>query len=174
VLRSDYTATLPLIEMAEKLCEPLKNDQEGLSRASDELKEEFEALLRNFYFHRGALAHHINEPQMALANCTEFKRLLQEKLASQESQSLGVAWNELGVAHLQNGHTEKSCDCFRNAIAIMKRLPEISPNTMSMPLINLGFALWIAGQLDEAAATFEHTLSLRETAYGVNDTQSFA
>lgn len=174
MLRSDYTVTLSLIEMAEKLCEPLTNDKEGLSRESDGLKEEFEALLRNIYFHRGALAHHINEPQMALANCTEFKRLLQEKLGSREDQSLGVAWNELGVAHLQNEDSKKSCECFRNSIAILERLPGITPNARSMPLINLGFALWIAGHLDEAAAVFERTLALREAAYGIDDTQSFA
>lgn len=173
-MRSDYTATLPLIEMAEQLCEPLKKDQEGLSRATDELKEEFSALLRNFYFHRGALAHHINEPQMALENCAEFKRLLQVKLGNQEDQSLGVAWNELGVAHIQNKDHEKSFECFRNSIAIMERLPDVTPNTKSMPMINLGFALWVAGRLDEAAAIFEESLSLREAAYGVDDLQSFA
>lgn len=174
MLRSDYTETLPLIVMAEKLCEPLKDDKEGLNRESDDFKEEFAGLLRSFYFHRGALAHHINKPHMALANCLEYKRLLQEALGGREDQRSGVAWNELGVAYLQNGDTENSHECFRNSIAIMEQLPGVTTNTRSMPLINLGFALWLTGELDQAAAIFEQTLALRETAYGRDDTESFA
>jgi tetratricopeptide (TPR) repeat protein len=174
VLRSDYTETLPLIEMAEKLCEPLKDDQEGLSRESDDFKEEFAGLLRSFYFQRGALAHHINKPQMALANCLEYKRLLQKDLGSMEDQHTGVAWNELGVAYLQNGDVKSSHGCFRNSIAIMERLPGVTTNTRSMPLINMGFALWISGEHDQAAAIFEQALALREIAYGKDDTESFA
>lgn len=92
-----------------------------------------------------------------------------------EDQYLGVAWNELGNAYLQNDDTKKAEACYRKSFFIMDVTDGgVSPNTVSMPLINLGFALWLQGRLAEAAETFERALNYREENYGSDDNVSFA
>lgn len=90
-------------------------------------------------------------------------------------QYLGVAWNELGNAYLQNNEKEKAEACFRKSFKVMNGADgEVTPNTVSMPLINLGFVLWLQGRLSEAASVFEDALKYREKNYGSDDTVSFA
>jgi len=176
-MRADYSDTLPLIEMAEGLCKPLQVNREGLSEQDSAVQQELEEQLRMIHFHRGALAHHTNEPKMALTNYKTFNRLLREQLGETPDQRLGVALNELGVAYLQNNNAAKAEKCLRESITILETVTdatENTPNSISMPMINLGFVLWVQGRQDEAAAVFERTLAAREEAYGVNDTKSFA
>jgi tetratricopeptide (TPR) repeat protein len=170
-LRADYHDTEPLIEMAEELCKPLQLDEEGLKGQKDEVKLEFEEQLRMFHFHRGALAHHTNQPKMALANCEAHYRMLRDKLDNTVDQRLGVALNELGVAYLQNNDTTRAEECLRASLDILEQLGDITTNSVSMPLINLGFALWLQGRQDDAATVFERALAARELAYGPNDTK---
>lgn len=173
-MRADYVDTVPLIDLAQKLCEPLQHDTAGLNKHGQDIKEEFQDQLRLVHFHRTAFAHHTNQPAMALSSCTSYVHSLQEKLAGTEDHRLGVALNELGVSHLQSGSAAEAETCLRRSIAILEPIKDATANTRSMPMINLGFALWIQGRQDEAVRTFEDTLEDRESAYGLNDTKSFA
>ncbi|KAK5123908.1 hypothetical protein LTR85_002104 [Meristemomyces frigidus] len=174
VMRADYTDTMPLIEMAKTLCDPLLADNEGMSELHTDVREEFEEQLRMFHFHRGALAHHINQPETALSEFTEFNRLLREKLGSAQDQRLGVALNELGVAYLQTGDAAKAEEHLKNSVDVLQHLEHVSQDTIAMPLINLGFALWVQGRQGEAASVFESTLANLEATYRSNDIKSFA
>lgn len=173
-MRADYADTMPLISMAERLCIPIADDHDGLSRHAGGAKEEFEEQQRLFSFHRAAFAHHTNQPAMALYNSQHFIHALEKQVGEVENETLGVAYNELGVSFLQNGDATRSEECLRRSIRIIEALPGTTANTRSMPLINLGFTLWVRGQLDEAASVFARTLADREAAYGPNDTKSFA
>lgn len=119
-----------------------------------------------------------SERCVGLAWDDTFRAMLQEHSRRDprgQDQYLGVAWNELGNAYLQNEDTEKAEACYRKSFTIMNVADgEVTPNTVSMPLINLGFALWLRGWLSEAAAIFEDALKYREKAYGSDDIVSFA
>lgn len=158
--------------MAEQLCEPLKVQLESLTEQSD-IKDEFDELQLNLHFHRGALAHHINEPEMALTELRTYNRLLKEKYAGQQTQKVAVGLNDLAVSYLQNNDAIKAEDCLRKSIAILEQLPNITSNTMSMPQINLGFTLWVQKRNAEAGGVFEDALATREQEYGSKDIRSF-
>lgn len=98
-----------------------------------------------------------------------------EDVPQKDIQYVGMAWNELGNAYLQNDDTTKAEACYRKSSSIMNVAnAKVTPNTISMPLINLGFALWLKGDLPEAAVTFEQALKYREKKYGSGDIISFA
>lgn len=107
-----------------------------------------------------------------------FEAMVQDRsrgAPSGEDQYIGVAWNELGNAYLQNNDTTKAEACYRKSFFIMDVTDgSASPNTVSMPLINLGFALWLQQRLSEAADTFEQALNYRKKNYGSDDSVSFA
>ncbi len=163
---------MDLIRLAEQLCEPLKAQLEALAEQSD-IKDEFDELQLNLHFHRGALAHHINEPEMALTELTTYNHMLMEKYAGQQTQKVAIGLNDLAVSYLQNNDAIKAEECLRKSIGILEQLPSVTPNTMSMPLINLGFTLWVQGRIAEAGAVFERALAKREQEYGSNDIRSF-
>lgn len=176
-MRSDFQDTIALLQMAEYMFKPLQDDEQGKQQQDEEVLEEFEEQLRLFEHHPGTLALHINRPGESLPHLKSFKAMVQEKIRQRplgQDQRLGVAWNELGNAYLQNRYAKEAEDCFRNSIESLEVLESATTNTVSMPLISLGFALWMQDELEEAAKVFGRALADREAAYGQNDTVSFA
>nr|POE75756.1 hypothetical protein CFP56_67775 [Quercus suber] len=177
IMQADFSDTMPLVNMAESMWKAFEGDRKGFARQDQEVKEEFEEEMRLFHFHPGILNLHTNEPNMSLSHLKTFTGMLQQKLGNKprgKDQRMGVAWCELGNSYLQNHCHDEAEQCFRFSAEALESLDDATSNTISMPLINLGFVLWLKGELDEAEEVFERTLADREAAYGKDDTVSFA
>lgn len=175
-MRSSFAETPSLLNMAQVLYEALQQDSAAAKSRNLQLKHEFESLVRISHHHRGVLGLHNNKPELSLPNFQSFNNMLREKFGDKSSgtdQSLGVSWNELGNAFLQNKAWKEAKDCFLKSIDALAALDGSTRITISMPLINLAFAYWLEGQLDEAAKTFQDALNNREAEYGVDDKTSF-
>lgn len=177
IMQSRFEETRRLIDMGTAMCEALMTDTNRFHPSNQALNDELEVLFRISYHHRGAVALYTNRSDVSLPNMRKFTDLLRGKhngdLAHGTDQSLGVAWNVLGNAFLQNGNTNEAEACFLHSIAALRALGGSDESSISMPLINLGFAYWLANKLEEALETFEKALRDREEKLGKDDTTSF-
>jgi tetratricopeptide (TPR) repeat protein len=99
--------------------------------------------------------------------------MLQKKTGADKTQggndlSLGIAWNELGDAYLQNNLYDESEDCFRKSIDALRAFSGSTKISINMPLINLAFCHWLQWRLDEPGSVFAEALEDREKEYGVD------
>lgn len=176
-MRADFMETPNLLEMGESMCEALQKGNEEAHITDSELNEQLQTLRRVVYFHRGSLFLHTNKPGESLTNLREFNNMLRERfgdtVSSGKDLSLGVSWNELGNAILQNNDGKGAQECYIKSIDALAALDGATRISITMPLINLGFAYWVQGRLDEAAATFQGALEDREKEYGADDKGSF-
>jgi tetratricopeptide (TPR) repeat protein len=176
-MHADYAEAPQLLDMAEFMCQALHSGSSETDSSDPELKEQLGTLRRLSYLHRGVHALHTNQPEVSLAKLKVFIDMLRERLDEAPSrgtdQSLGVAWNELGNAILQNNDGKWAEECFLKSIDALSALDGATAITISMPLINIGFTYWVQGRLTDAAATFQRALEDREKEYGVNDKTSF-
>ena len=176
ILSSSFADTEPFLAMAEEMCKRLCKIDSPTNERETGLNDDLETLLRLSFHHRGELSLHTNKPQVSLSSYRTFIQMLKDKFGDAprgKDQSLGVAWNELGCAFLQNDTPNDAEDCFKKSIDALGSLDGASKISTSMPLINLAFAYWLQGRLDKAASTFQEALDDREREYGKNDRTSF-
>ncbi len=162
--------------MAQSICTRLQKTRVPLPAGESSLNDQFENLLRRFHHHRGELSLHTNQPKLSLSSYNTFIQMLREQVGDQprgKDQSLGVAWNELGCAYLQNDTPLDAGECFKKSIDPLGALEGATRISISMPLINLAFAYWLEGRFEDAASTFQDALVDREKEYGLNDETSF-
>lgn len=128
-------------------------------------------------YERGVKALHTNDPEISLINMKEFNRIVRNSYGDKPyggaDQTLGVSWNELGNAYLQNNDGTEAENCYLKSKKSFQALDGATRITISMPLVSLGFAAWVQGRLGEADEIFSQALADREDAYGINDTTSF-
>jgi hypothetical protein len=173
IMRSRFTETTSLLDMADEI-------QKGIRVPSDpnpEVKRGFERLQRIYQHHRGVFALHTNDPKRSLSHLQKFMDLtsaLFGDVPHGKDQSMGVAWNELGNAHLQNDNVEEAEKCFLKSIDALRSMDGAQDIDISMPLVNLAFALWLKGSLKESADAFERAFEDRKKKYGIADKTSFA
>jgi hypothetical protein len=173
IMRSRFTETTPLLDMAESIqkCIHVPADPDP------KVKLDFERLQRIYEHHRGTFALHTNDPKKSLAHLEKFTSMTSKLLGdcpSGTDQSMGVGWNELGNAYLQNDNVDKAAEYFLKSIKALEALDGAREISISMPLINLGFAQWLKGSLEEAEATFMKAYEVRKREYGIEDKTSFA
>jgi tetratricopeptide (TPR) repeat protein len=114
----------------------------------------------------------INREFPCPATYRTFIEMLNAKLGDAprgKYQSLGVAWNELGCAWLQSDKPGEAEPCFQKSIEALGALEGATRISISMPLVNIAFAYWLQGRLEEAASTFKEALEDREREFAVND-----
>ncbi|KAL8791633.1 MAG: hypothetical protein Q9195_005782 [Heterodermia aff. obscurata] len=173
----DYLEAIPFLDMGEALCASLSSGRERDENSNEELHYQLKNLSRMFHHHRGVIGLHINTPKDSLSQFQIFTDMLISQFGDTHEggtdQSLGVAWNELGNAFLQNGMWDQAEEAFMKSINALKGLEGATKISISMPLINLAFNHWLQGRLDEAAADFEEALEDREIEYGIDDKTSF-
>ncbi|KAL8671104.1 MAG: hypothetical protein Q9168_004386 [Polycauliona sp. 1 TL-2023] len=105
ILSSNFSDTIPFLDMAQSIFTRLRKHRAPFSLGKSEIDDQFENLLRRFHHHRGELSLHTNQPKMSLSSYNTFIQMLRDQIGDQPrgtDQSLGVAWNELGWAQLQN------------------------------------------------------------------------
>ena len=140
------------------------------------LNDQFDDLLRRFHHHRGELCLHINQSKMSLSSYNIFIEMVRAKTGDKvqgKDQGLGVAWNELGCAHLQNDAPFDAEECFKKSIDALGAVQGATKISTSMALINLAFAYYFENRLEDASITFRDALNDRELEYGLNDRTSF-
>jgi len=179
IMRGDnYLEVTPLLEMARAMCDVLLKGEKGTTLEDKRLSDLLETFLRLLHHHYGVIGLHTNNPRQSLYHFKAFTDMLRTKFGADRpaggtDQSLGVAWNELGNAYLQNGLLSEAEDSFRKSIEALRCLSGSTEISISMPLINLAFCFWLQGRLRDAESTFNESLSAREMEYGVDDTTSF-
>ncbi|KAL1304233.1 hypothetical protein AAFC00_000652 [Neodothiora populina] len=177
IMRANYTETPPMLQLAGKMLDRLHEQQVDSPDIENEILNELQTLRRLIFYYRGARTMHTNEPDVTLANLEVFKNQViaeyGEKISGGTDRILGVAWNEYGNALLQNNDTVQAIDCYWKSIDALASLDNATGTATSMPLVNLGFAYWIQGNLLEAEHIFTRALQDRETAYGTDDRTSF-
>jgi hypothetical protein len=172
IMQSKFTETTPLLDMAEMIHEGIQVE----SGADPKVREEFERQERIYHHHRGTLALHTNVPTESLHQLKIFVEMTKAKFGDcpdGKDQSMGVGWNELGNAHLQNDDIEQAEACFKKSILALRNIDGAGEIVVSMPLINLAFALWLSGRLEEAASTFEQAYNERVKHHSKSDNTSF-
>lgn len=165
-MRARYAETTPLLEWAHKMCEALQRGLPLDPAPDPDLVKRLQRLRRRIFFYRGARAMHTNEPKASLENLEEYNVLVRvdygEVVIGGHDPTLGVAWNELGNANLQNNDVKRAEECFHKSIEALQNLDGATAITIAKPLISLGFAYWCQDRLFEAEATFKKALEDRE------------
>jgi tetratricopeptide (TPR) repeat protein/TolB-like protein/DNA-binding winged helix-turn-helix (wHTH) protein len=90
----------------------------------------------------------------------DFSAALLALQSANEIQPLSTTYSNLGLVHYYRGY-------FDEAIASHRKAVELTPKD-TLVWSNLGDALWISGQVDEARTAFETAESLAKTALEVN------
>ncbi|KAH8704099.1 hypothetical protein BGW36DRAFT_444704 [Talaromyces proteolyticus] len=170
-----FDDTIPLLYLAELMCDAFGDGNQN-DRSPEDLRDQLAVLYRTIIYERGVRALHTNDPEQSLLNMKKFSQIVRNSYQDKPggtNQTLGVSWNELGNAYLQNNDAMKAEGCFFESKCSLEALDGATQISISMPLINLGFAAWVQGRLGEADEIFSQALADREKAYGANDKISF-
>ena len=79
----------------------------------------------------------------------------------------------MGSSYIQHGRINEAEECLLESVDALRFLEDSTKISINMPLISLGYAYWMGGKLEKAAATFEEALEDRLLEYGLDDTVSF-
>ena len=170
-----FDDTIPLLFQAELMCDAFEDGNEEDPSVKN-LKYQLVVLNRTIIYERGVRALHTNDPEGALLNMKKFNQLVRDSYQHKPSgtdQTLGVSWNEIGNAYLQNNDSIEAERCFLNSKEAFEALDRATRISISMPLINLGFAALAQGRKGEADEIFSRALADREKEYGIDDKVSF-
>lgn len=174
LMQSKFDETLKLLNVADRMLLTFAKTHEPTNGAVEKRRKDLSAI---FEHHFGVLALHTNKPPDSLRHLKAHRDMLEDNYPEEyliKDSRWGVAWNELGNAYLQNQRAITAEECFRKSINVLNSLESTTTNTLSMPQINLAFALWLQNRLEEAEEEFVAVLEQRAYAYGEDDTVSFA
>lgn len=175
-MRSRFEHTRSLLDMAESLCKGIQQPLVEESMSPSTLRYELELAKCVYHHHRGGLGLHTNDPNAARVNlepCAMKLQMLLDEEARRSNSLLGVVFNELGNAYLQLGKTLTAIETFNRSVTMLQSLRFTTKNLVTMPQINLAFAYWVDGRLDDASSLFKQALNDRFEELGVKDTSSF-
>lgn len=86
---------------------------------------------------------------------------------------LALSYNQFGVACMMTGETERAIDSFRTSIRTYRSLEVYEKGIDSNPLLNVGFAYWLKGDLESSLKILTEGLKDRELVYGYVDSVSY-
>ena len=132
-------------------------------------------LLSDLHDGLGAVATETNDPRACLEHGKALVAIREEvtREAGVEDIRLDIAYNEIGIGWIMNKEYQKAIEAWENAIRVYERLPGNTGYTRGLPLVNIGLAYWLLGDLDQASNVLEQGLSEREEMFGPDDAESF-
>lgn len=122
----------------------------------------------------GAIANETNNGQSCLLHNKRLVEVRQKdfKKSGILDYRFDIAFSQLGTGWMMTNKDKKAVKCYKKSIKTLKTTSGFSKAMLSIPLTNLGFALWVQGHLDEASAVLEGALSDRQDLFGIMDTES--
>lgn len=154
----------PFFQLAQKICE-LEDEESCVD------------LLSEIYYSRGADASEVNDPARCWRETSNFYqlRLKHSKISPQGRKDLrlGMAYNQMGVAHMMLKEYESAVTMLEESFLIYKSLDNSMPILATLPAANMGLAYWYLGKYEDAYKVLIDILREREAAFGVNDDESF-
>jgi tetratricopeptide (TPR) repeat protein len=165
--------------MAQSICESLKFQLYEHSHALPDhgiTHAELDYTLAELYHNRGCIASDANDAAEAMKNLKRFHGMMEEELGKNiqpTDMRFGLACNELGNAYMLKEDWGQGERYFQRSIDLLQQLRNFEPVLISLPLVNLGYAFWLQGKLDDAAAILEKGIKDREEKYGINERISF-
>jgi tetratricopeptide (TPR) repeat protein len=140
----------------------------------EDLQQQLNFLLGEIHYNSGCIATETNKPAAALSHFEAFNSMMLKQFGPASSDThLAISWNELGNGLMMSKRWLEAIDCFIKSIEALKKQPHFTKTSLSFPLVNLGFAYWILGELDKAEEVCQQALLDRQAAYGVDDAESF-
>lgn len=165
--------------MAQSICESLKfqlyEDADAMS-SHGVTHAELGYTLAELYHNRGVIACGASDLTEGLRNLTMFHNMMEKEFDDDTPRTdmrLGLACNELGFAYMLKEDWAQGEVYFLRSIELLEQLQNFEPVLISLPLVNLGYAYWLQGRLEEAAAVLERGVGDRERKYGIHDRISF-
>lgn len=137
--------------------------------------EDLGDLLSDIHDGLGAVATEINDPK----SCLEHGKALlaiREEIARKNGRQdirLAIAYNEIGIGWIMAKEYNKAIEAWRKALSVYQNLPENTGYTRALPLVNMGLAHWLLGDLEQASLVLGQGLKERETMFGPDDKESF-
>ncbi|KAL3426806.1 tetratricopeptide repeat domain-containing protein [Phlyctema vagabunda] len=165
--------------MAQSICESLKlrlYEKTNNSYEHDVTHVELDYTLAEIYHNRGCTASEANDAIEAMKNFQIFHNMMQDKLGKRPQRTdmrLGIACNELGNAYMLEEDWVEGEKYFRRSINLLQELDDFEPVSISLPMVNLGYAFWLQGKLAEATEVLEKGVDERKARYGIDDRISF-
>jgi tetratricopeptide (TPR) repeat protein len=134
-------------------------------------------LLGDCHHYLGAACTELRKPA-GFEHCKAWldilvERALNEPNNADDALELAYAYNETGIAYMQEGMEEEAIKSFEQSRATLQAIPNCSKLHRTLPSINLGRILWLRGLNSEAEDIICETIRDREEAYGKDDTRSF-
>ncbi|KAF2116999.1 tetratricopeptide repeat domain-containing protein [Lophiotrema nucula] len=132
-------------------------------------------LLADVHYGLAAAANETNDAHACLHHTKlllDMRKRTAEETREQDLR-LAIAHNEFGIALVMNGQYKEAVEAYETSIEVYKNLRDYWPSMDTNPRTNLGFTLWVTGQLDAAWNCLQDLLHDRERKFGVNDSESY-
>lgn len=125
--------------------------------------EDLDDLLSDLHDGPGAAATETNDPQACLHH-GKAPLSIRQRVAHETGKKdirLAIAYNEIGIGWIMAKEY------------VYEHLPDNTGYTRALPLVNIGLANWLLGDLDQASSALEQGLEERKTMFGLDDKESF-
>lgn len=155
-----------LLKLAKDICEDLRRENVPHDDTLD--------LLSDIYHSLGAWSNETNRAAECLEYNEVYLKMRLDAIPAGASPDIRTAeaYNQYGTGLMMVKNYEEAKVAFRSSIQIYKDLGA-EPCADSLPVVNLGVALWLTHDLVSASDLLESGLAARAYKYGKDDTDSF-
>ncbi|KAK5128552.1 hypothetical protein LTR85_003223 [Meristemomyces frigidus] len=164
--RGDPYQAKSFFDTAEELCEhdPSRNEE----------------LLTELWKCQGCIATETNDGTACVDHYTKLlaktQELIPEPKGVEEFNDLGLAYNEMGIAHMMIGDIDSGFDLFEVARSYSERYRKVSDTATSIFLLasaNLGLAHWLRDRWEDSLAILLQAFQVHETESTLGEKDSF-
>jgi tetratricopeptide (TPR) repeat protein len=123
----------------------------------------------------GAIANETNDAASCLKHSKQLFEIRQRVATETGIKDYRYAsgYAQLATALMMNDERENAIKMYKKSIEEFQKAPGFTKAMLSVPLADLGFALWLNGELEEAALQLLQGIKDREELFGKNDRESF-
>lgn len=133
------------------------------------------ALVGDLYHSLGAMANGTNDRVASLKNNTRLFEIRQAVYAQEGIKDYRYAsgYAQLAISLAMHNELDRAIKAFDDSMQAFSQTSNFNKDMLSVPLADIGFALWLNGDLEKAAERLEGGIRDREELYGKNDRVSF-